>query len=108
MAVFFLFISKAYAVVVGGAHQHNIFPFTEEAHWLCGLCVNPEPLGLYWTGKSISVLSFMEIQLVTPPTFPFGFQFGRREVQVLQLWIQMLRLDGGREDGTFWKYSVIV
>lgn len=35
-AIFFLFISKFYVVVIGGAHQHNIFPFTEVAPWLYG------------------------------------------------------------------------
>lgn len=47
----------------------------------------------------------MEIQLVTPPILPLGFQFGRGEMQVLYLWIQILHLDGGREGGTFWKHS---
>lgn len=61
----------------------------------------------------------MEIQLVTPPTLPLGFQFGRREMQVLHLWIQMLHLDGGREvepsgstqssyRGLFFSYSYLV
>lgn len=44
MAVLFLFISKDYVVVVGGAHRHNIFPFTEEVHWLCGsVCKSRTP-----------------------------------------------------------------
>lgn len=47
----------------------------------------------------------MEIQLVTPPILPLGFQFGRGEMQVLHVRIQVRHLDGGREDGTFWKYS---